>query len=119
MYFDSLLHASLVLVVVFASIICSSGAATQYVNGATIFGSCASFSVLAGTAVTFNGVRTAVGTGSVGVAPGTSITGAFVQILGTKEASTAPAIACAADAMIAYGYLKGLKCTHTLANTDL
>jgi hypothetical protein len=119
MCFDSLLRASLVVVVVFASIICSSDATTQYVNGATIFGSCANFSMQAGTAISFNGAQTSVGTGSVGVAPGTSITGSFVQGTGTSEACTAPAIACAADAMTAYGYLKGLTCTHTLANTDL
>jgi hypothetical protein len=119
MHFVSILRAYLVAVVVFASIICSSGSATQYVNGATIFGSCANFSIQAGTAVSFNGAQTSVGTGSVGVAPGTSITGDIVLGTGFSEACTSPAIDCAADEMIAYGYVKGLTCTNTLANTDL
>ena len=119
MHFTSLLRASLIFVVV-ASIVCRFGATAQYVNGATIFGRCANFSIQAGTSVSFDGVQTNVASGKVGVAPGTSITG--TPLLGTgytKEASTSSAQNCAADEATAYGYLKGLTCTNTLANADL
>jgi len=119
MRFISFLSASLVIVVV-ASIVCSSDAATQYVNGATIFGSCAIFSIQAGTSVSFNGMQTNVTTGNVGVGPGTSITGTPLLGMGyTKESATAAAQNCAADEATAYGYIKGLTCTNTLANSDL
>ena len=118
--FNSLLRASLVLVVVVASIICSSDAAVQYVNGATIFGRCANFSIQAGAGVSFDGGQTAVYTGSVGVSPGTSITGNSVLAAGySKESASGSATNCAADEAIAYGYLKGLTCTNKLANSDL
>jgi hypothetical protein len=118
--FISLLRASLIVVVVVASIMCRSDAATQYVNGATIFGRCANFAVQAGTAISFDGGTTNVTTGNVGVAPGTSITGAVVLGTGyTEEANTASAQNCAADEAIAYDYLKSLNCTDTLANSDL
>ena len=133
--FTFLLRASLIFVIV-ASIVCCSGVATQYVNvattdyvdgattdyvnGATIFGRCANFSVQAGTSVSFDGVQTDVVSGNVGVAPGTSITGTPLLATGyTKEACTSSAQNCAADEATAYGYLKGLTCTNTLANADL
>ncbi|UJR12316.1 hypothetical protein I4U23_016493 [Adineta vaga] len=119
MHFVSLLRASLVVLLVVASIVSRCDAASKYVNGATIFGRCANFSIQAGTAVSFNGGPTSVGTGSVGVAPGTAITGNFVQGTGFSEACTAPAIDCTADELISYGYLKGITCTNTLANSDL
>jgi len=119
--FTSLLRASLVVVVIIASIVCSShAAAIQYVSGAHIFGRCANFSVQAGTSVSFDGVKTNVMSGSVGNSPGTSITGA--QVLGTSyalEPNTSPAINCATDQGIAYLFLKGITCTHTLASPDL
>ena len=117
MHFVSLLRASLIVIV--ASFVSRCDADTQYVDGATIFGRCANFSIQAGTVVSFDGGQTSVGTGSVGVAPGTAITGSFVQGTGSSEACTAPAIDCTADELIAYGYLKGLTCTNTLANSDL
>jgi hypothetical protein len=115
----SVLRASLVVVVV-ASIVCSSNAATQYVNGGTIFGRCANFAIQAGTSVSFDGVQTTVNTGNVGVAPGTSITGALLLGTGyTKETNTVSAENCAADEATAYDYLKNLTCTDTLAASDL
>jgi hypothetical protein len=117
--FTSVLRASLVVVII-TSIICSSDAAVQYVNGATIFGSCADFSIQAGTSVSFNGVQTNITTGSVGVAPGTSITGTPLLSTGySTEADTSSAINCAADEATAYSYLTGITCTQTLANSDL
>jgi hypothetical protein len=121
MHFISLFRASLVVAVVIASMVCSSDAATQYVNGSTIFGSCADFVVQAGTAVSFNGAQTNVSTGNVGVAPGTAITGNVAVIAGSIDANSSPAINCAADELTAYGFLKGLTCTtdNTLASSDL
>ena len=118
--FTSLLRASSVIIVVVASIVCNSSAATQYVNGATIFGRCANFAVQAGTAISFDGGQTTVNTGNVGVAPGTSITGAVLLGTGyTEEADTTSAQNCATDEATAYGYLAGLNCTNTLTNSDL
>ena len=119
MYFTSFLRASLVVIFI-TSILCISNVAAQYVNGATIFGRCANFSIQAGTAVSFNGVQTNVSTGNVGVAPGTSITG--TRRLGngyTEEVDTPPAINCAADETTAYLTLAGVPCTNTLTNSDL
>jgi hypothetical protein len=118
--FTSFLQTSLVVVVVVASIMCSSNAATQYVSGATIFGRCANFAIQAGTAISFDGAQTTVNTGNVGVAPGTSITGAVLLGTGyTQESGTTSAQSCADDEATAYGYLKALTCTNTLANSDL
>jgi hypothetical protein len=121
MHFISLFRASLVVAVVIASMVCNSDAATEYVNGTTIFGSCANFSVQAGTAVSFNGAQTSVATGDVGVAPGTAITGNVAVVTGSIEANTSPAINCAADELTAYDELQGLTCTtdNTLASSDL
>jgi hypothetical protein len=118
MHFISLLRASLVVVV--ASILSSSDAATKYVNGATFFGSCANFSIQAGSSVSFSGVQTNVTDGNVGIAPGSSITGTPLQGAGyALEFTSASAITCAADEGTAYANLKGLTCTNTLANSDL
>jgi hypothetical protein len=121
MHFISLLRASLVVAIVVASMMSSSDAATQYVNGSTIFGSCADFVVQAGSAVSFNGAQTNVSTGNVGVAPGTAITGNVAVVTGSIEANTSPATNCAADELTAYDELQGLTCTtdNTLANSDL
>ncbi len=119
MRFTSLLRACL-LVIVVAYIVYSVDAATQYVNGATIFGRCANFAVQAGTSVSFDGAQTTVNTGNVGVAPGTSITGSVLLGTGyTQESNTASAQNCAADEMTAYDNLKNLTCTNTLASSDL
>jgi hypothetical protein len=121
MHFISLLRASLVVAVVIASMVCSSDAATQYVNGSTIFGSCADFVVQAGTAVSFNGAQTTVSTGNVGVAPGTAITGNVALGTGSIQDTTVAASNCAADELTAYDELQGLTCPpqNTLANSDL
>ncbi|CAF1049696.1 unnamed protein product [Adineta steineri] len=119
MRFISLIRASL-MVVIIAFIVCSSGEATQYVNGSTIFGRCADVAIQAGSAISFNGVETYVVCGRVSISPGTSITG--MRVLGesyTEEVNTPVAVNCAADELTAYGNLKGLTCTNLLANSDL
>ena len=118
-HFTSLPRASFVVIFI-TSIVYSSDAATQYVNGTTIFGRCANFSIQAGAAVAFNGGQTNVATGNVGVSPGTSITGNSLLAIGyTMEANTSPAINCAADEATAYSTLEGVTCNNTLASQDL
>uniref|UniRef100_A0AAU7VF50 Ice-binding family protein n=1 Tax=Adineta environmental sample TaxID=1193592 RepID=A0AAU7VF50_9BILA len=118
-HFISFIRASLAIAVA-ASIVYSSSAATQYVNGATIFGRCGNFAIQAGTAISFDGVQTTVNTGNVGVSPGTSITGSLQLGTGyTRESNTISTQNCAADELTAYGSLKGLNCTNTLVNSDL
>ncbi|CAF0785069.1 unnamed protein product [Adineta steineri] len=119
MHFISLIRASLMAVII-AFIVSSSDAATQYVDGATIFGSCADVAIQASTAISFNGVETHVVCGDVCISPGTSMTG--ISVLGenyTKQVNTELAMNCASDALTAYGFLKGLACTNLLADSDL
>jgi hypothetical protein len=118
--FTSILRASLAIVVVACMVSCSD-AATQYVNGATIFGQCANFSIQAGTSIAFSGaIQTNVTTGNVGVAPGTSITGTPQLGAGyTTQSASVAAQNCAANETTAYGTLTGLNCTNLLANSDL
>lgn len=117
--FTSLLRASL-FVIFITSLVYNSDAATQYVDGTSIFGRCANFSIQAGTSVAFNGVQTIITSGNVGVAPGMSITGTPQLGNGyTQEAGTTPAINCAADEATAYSILKGATCTNMLATSEL
>jgi hypothetical protein len=111
MHFIAVLRASLVVIVIVASMVCNSDAAIYYVNGTTFFRRCVDFSIQAGTAVSFNGAQTFVATGNVGVSPGTAITGNKLMGTGSVEPNTSPAINCAADELIAYGELQGLTCT--------
>jgi hypothetical protein len=118
--FNSLLRASLVVFLVVACILCSSNAATQYVNGATFFGRCSNFSIQAGTAVSFNGAQTNVTIGNVGVSAGVSISGSRQLSAGyAEQPNTDAAKNCAADELTAYGNLKNLTCTTLLASADL
>lgn len=65
-------------------------------------GRCGNFSVMGGTAVSFSGGRTTIMTGSVGISPGTSITGAYILNSGTTETTTPLANGCAADFLVAW-----------------
>jgi len=87
----------------------------------TIWGNCSTFSIHAGTAVSFNGGLTTVSTGDVGVSPGTSITGSFLVQTGTIQANTASAINCAASKLVTFGILQNLPCSpaNTLPISDL
>lgn len=83
---------------------------TQNIDSSTIWGDCAIFSVHAGTAVSFNGALTTVSTGSVGVSPGTSITGSYSLGTGAIEPNTASAVNCASSKLITYNNLTGQTC---------
>jgi hypothetical protein len=91
------------------------------VNGASAIdvGDCSGFAVMAGTAVSFNGVATSVAMGSVGVSPGTSITGAYVMGDGCVESNDVAAINCAASMLIAYDAAVATNCTNSSAPADL
>ena len=84
-------------------------------------GRCKLFAVHAGAGVAASGSQTTIGVGSVGVAPGTSITGNIVLMDGAFEANSPAAINCAADELIAYDAAKGAYCpaNQTLSNPDL
>jgi len=85
-----------------------------------VWGNCSSYSIHAGTAVSFDGVPTTVFTGNVGVSPGTSITGIYSKT-GTEEINTASAISCAISKQMTYIFLKSLICpnSNVLDSPDL
>jgi Ice-binding-like len=84
-------------------------------------GGCASFAVLGGTSVNFNGVKTTIKTGSVGVSPGESFGGSYQIVAGTEENNTPLAKSCAASLATLYNQASSAKCTanHTLQSSDL
>ena len=84
-------------------------------------GDCSNFAVLAGTAVNFNGAKTVVQTGSVGVSPGISIAGSYAIASGTEEDNTPLAKSCAANLQTLYKQASTATCTpdHTLQSADL
>lgn len=84
-------------------------------------GGCATFAILGGTSVNFNGVKTVVKTGSVGVSPGQIIGGAYEITAGTEENNTPLAKSCAASLATLYNQASSATCTanHTLQSSDL
>jgi hypothetical protein len=75
----------------------------------------------AGTAVSFNGVQTKIQTGSVGVSPGTSISGNYALVAGATESNSPDAIQCTADLKIAYDATHNAMCPpdNILQSNDL
>ena len=65
-------------------------------------GDCADVAVQAGSAVSFNNARTVIGRGSVGVSPGSSVSGSYQVKNGSIEINSLQANKCAADRIIAY-----------------
>jgi hypothetical protein len=67
-------------------------------DGGINLGECSNYAVFAQTAITFDGTVSTIGTGSLGVSPGTSITGNIIvrngALLGAQSTS---AIACLAN----------------------
>jgi len=86
---------------------------------AIALGNCADFAIMGGTAVSFNGVTTAVTTGNVGVSPGTSIAGSLTLSSGYLEANSVAANTCAASMLTAYNAAKGTTCQNTATPADL
>ena len=85
----------------------------------TSLGLAASYTVLAGSAITNTGATTI--TGDVGVSPGTAITGLPVSqpTGGTVHAGDVVASLAQADLGIAYGFLAGMPCNVTMSGVDL
>ena len=71
---------------------------------------CASFAAHAGTAMSFNNGLTTVGSGDIGVSPGTSITGNYLLSSGTVEMISPMANRCAADRITAYNVAAAAVC---------
>ena len=71
--------------------------------------------------MSFNGALTTIFTGSVGVAPGTSITGSYAVKTGALEQNSLKSIQCASDLIIAYGAASGATCDphNLLPSSDL
>ena len=71
--------------------------------------------------MSFNGALTTIFTGSVGVAPGTSITGSYAIKTGALEQNSVKSIQCASDLIIAYGAASGATCEprNLLPSSDL
>ena len=67
----------------------------------------------------FDGAVTTIFTGSIGVSPGTSITGSYLVEKGSEELNTAAAVNCASDQLIAFEHLNGRPCTNVRATADL
>jgi hypothetical protein len=84
-------------------------------------GDCQDFAVLAGTALSFNGAKTVVQSGSIGVSPGSVIGGSYEVVAGTEEHNTPIAKSCAATLKQLYYRASNATCTanHTLQTSDL
>ena len=65
-------------------------------------GACSQFGVMAGTAVSFNNQRSVIGSGNIGVSPGSSVTGSYQVKDGSIEINTGSSGACAADRITAW-----------------
>jgi hypothetical protein len=91
------------------------------VGGPSVWGRCVGYSVHGAATVSFAGSTTTIQTGSVGVAPGTDLTGSWVVVDGASDLNNSPAIACAADKKGAYNFLRGLTCPalNKLNSSDL
>jgi hypothetical protein len=92
-------------------------ASTTSVN--VTVGRCSEFAVLGRTTVSFGTGESVIASGSVGVSPGTSITGNYKLKIGTTESNTAPAIACAFDLGTAYNTASTATCQYYLSNSEL
>jgi hypothetical protein len=82
-------------------------------------GNCAVFSVLAKTSITFGLGLTVFTTGSIGVSPGTSITGNYQLYNGTVERNSASAQNCAYDLGTAYNSASTATCQYYLSSSEL
>ena len=82
-------------------------------------GSCKNFVVEAQTDIAFNGGRTTITSGDIGVSPGTSITGDRLLVTGKEHYNDDQAKLCTADMQTAYKAAKSKTCTETFPVPDL
>ena len=77
------------------------------------------FVVLGGTSVSFGSDQTSLSTGSVGVSPGTTISGNYLLRDGTTESNTLTSKAGASELASAYNSGSRISCQHSLSTGDL
>ena len=95
------------------------GTGYTFVSGKISLGSCLEFAVLAGDSITFNSPTTTIASGSIGVSPGTTITGPYYLQNGNTYLNSANAKACAISVNSAYNDASVATCQHNLAASDL
>ena len=74
-------------------------------------GECVKFTLFAGNSVVFNTQKSIILTGSLGLSPGTSITGNYELLTGNIYSNSTYAIKCAADFETAYSPSPNCTCT--------
>ena len=77
------------------------------------------FVVFGGTSVLFGSDRTTLSSGSVGVSPGTTISGNYMLKDGSTESNTIAAKAAASELATAYNTGSTMSCQHSLSTGDL
>ena len=82
-------------------------------------GSCTIFALHAGSAATFDGNKTTVVTGSLGVSPGNFVGGNFQLLNNSIEIDSAVANDCARDRITAYNALAAASCPTNQTRTEL
>ena len=91
-----LLSAVTIFAILSAAVALRDSNAVTFTDTTTLLGACADFSLVAGTAITFDGTLTAVATGDIGVSPGISVTGVFSSMR-APQINTEKSIACNND----------------------
>ena len=82
-------------------------------------GACATFAVEAGSAMNFNGVKTYINEGSIGISPGTTIQGNYQVIDGSVEVTSTRSNQCQADRVTAYNAANAAPCSANNTRTEL
>ena len=82
-------------------------------------GGCATFALEAGSAMNFNGQKTIINTGSIGVSPGTTIQGNYQVVDGSVEVTSTRSNQCAADRITAYNAAAAAPCSANNTRTEL
>jgi outer membrane biosynthesis protein TonB len=101
----------------------TSGSLVSQTASATSFsisvGTCENFTVLAGTNLQFLTGQTVLKTGSIGVSPGTSISGNYSLRSGSTYTNSAEAIDCAYDLAGTYNTASTATCEYYLSSSAL
>lgn len=86
---------------------------------AVALGACESFALEAGSAMNFNGPKTTIYSGSVGISPGTLIQGNYQVLNGSVEVTSTRSNQCQADRNTAYNALAAAPCLTNNTRTEL
>ena len=94
---------------------------TRRLSVSLALGDCTNFALLAGTSLSFNGAKTVVQSGSIGVSPGSNIGGSYEVNAGTEEHNTPLAKLCAANLNTLFNQASNAACSanNTLQSTDM